>query len=124
MHGHCPWLFLYLLGSMAVGFLLGLSVSSTPNPVDFFAFPLPHDVRSFFRWWDAWWTLSVRERNITGMIDAWSGASLQPQLSIVSVSVVSVLTLACREFGYPAGLAGPVQRRGSGFGGQPKLHFH
>ena len=92
-----------------MGFLLGLSVSSTPNPVDFFAFPLPHEMRSFFR--------SVRERNITGMIDAWSGAGLQPRLSIVSVSVVSVLALACREFGYPAGLAGLVQRRGSSFGG-------
>lgn len=74
-----------------------LGKAAAPAPGAFAAF-LPDTIRRAMHWWDAWCTLSFRERDITSLVDGWSGASLQHQLSLVSVSVASFLALLCKDF--------------------------
>ena len=48
---------------------------------------------SFWRWWNAWYILAVTERDFTALMDAFTGAHLVSQLSLVSVSAVSLVAL-------------------------------
>ena len=43
--------------------------------------------------WNAWYILAVTERDFTALMDAFTGAHLVSQLSLVSVSAVSLVAL-------------------------------
>ena len=58
---------------------------------------LPQAVFGWYRWVDAAWTLSVRERSITALVDSAFGCHLLQQLSGVSVAIMSFGCLFLRD---------------------------
>ena len=56
----------------------------------------PGAVCSLARWCHAWYVLAVSEREYTALLDAFTGAHLHSQLSLVSLSAVSLI---CFRFG-------------------------